>query len=89
MAAERDELVQELLQRQGTLWERLRRGIEAVRAEQLRGSERADYYFERWLSLLTDYEQTIDKLRELGVDEVLLRGPAQQRRAAIPGDVEP
>ena len=67
--------IDELLKKKDTLWKRLQKGRETIRAEEGRNSGRADYYFEYWLSLLTDYEQSIDELRALGVAEEMLGGP--------------
>ncbi|MHB0876212.1 MAG: hypothetical protein ACYC5O_09230 [Anaerolineae bacterium] len=61
--------IQELLKRRNDLLPRLQKGRERIRLEDERGSERADYFLEFWLALLTDYEQTVDQLRTLGVDE--------------------
>ena len=72
MSAPDDSRTAELLQKNNELWERLRKGRETIRTAQEKGSERADYYFEFWLTLLTDYEQTVDQLRSLGVAEELL-----------------
>ena len=72
MSTGNDNRIAELLKKKEALWERLRKGREAIRAAQERKSEKADYYFEFWLTLLTDYEQTIDQLRTLGVAEELL-----------------
>jgi hypothetical protein len=66
--------IQELLKRRDDLMPRLRKGRERIRLEQERGGERADYYLEFWLTLLTDYEQTIDQLRALGADEAAIAG---------------
>ncbi|MGQ9555795.1 MAG: hypothetical protein ACUVWR_16980 [Anaerolineae bacterium] len=75
MSAGNDSRIAELLKKKETLWERLQKGRETIRTAQERGSERADYYFEFWLTLLTDYEQTIDQLRSLGVaEELLMKG---------------
>jgi hypothetical protein len=61
--------IQELLKRRDDLLPRLRKGRERIRLEDERGGERSDYFLEFWLTLLTDYEQTIDQLRALGADE--------------------
>lgn len=61
------ERAEQLLQKADILADRLRKGRVAIRAETQ--TERADYYFERWLALLTEYEQTVDELRRLGVPE--------------------
>lgn len=66
--------IQELLKHRDELAPRLRKGRERIRAEEERGGERADYLLEFWLTLLTDYEQTIDQLRALGVDEAQVTG---------------
>ena len=59
-----------LLQKRDKLLQRLRKGREVIRAEAEKGGgDRADQYFEVWLSLLTDYEQTMDELRALGVPD--------------------
>ncbi|NPV08868.1 MAG: hypothetical protein HPY83_13020 [Anaerolineae bacterium] len=65
--------IEELLDKAATLAERLGKGRSVIRAEEEQGGERADYYFERWLSLLTDYEQTVDELRRLGAPEERIR----------------
>jgi len=64
--------IEELLAKKATLCQRLRKGREVIRAEREKGGERADYFFEYWLSLLTDYEQTVDRLRDLGAAEELI-----------------
>jgi hypothetical protein len=61
--------IEELLKRRDDLMPRLRKGRDRIRVEEERGGERADYFLEFWLTLLTDYEQTIDQLRALGADE--------------------
>ncbi len=69
MNEEQTERVEQLLAKATTLAQRLDKGRGAIRGEEDRGSDRADLYFEKWLSLLTDYEQTVDELRRLGVGE--------------------
>ena len=69
MATNGADKIQELLKRRDDLLPRLQKGRERIRAEDERGGERSDYFLEFWLTLLTDYEQTIDQLRALGADE--------------------
>lgn len=73
MNANESSRTEELLSKAGTLAGRLHKGRAAIRAEEVQGGERADYYFEHWLSLLTDYEQTVDELRRLGTPEDRIR----------------
>lgn len=69
MATNGTDKVQELVRRRNELLPRLQKGRDRIRMEDERGGERADYYLEYWLTLLTDYEQTVDRLRALGVGE--------------------
>jgi hypothetical protein len=65
--------VEELLEKAAVLATRLQKGRAAIRSEEAEQGERADYYFERWLSFLTDSEQTVDELRRLGAPEEKIR----------------
>ncbi len=67
-----EERVGELLESAAALAGRLEKGRAAIGAEP--DTERADWYFERWLSFLTEYEQTIDELRRMGVPTERLAG---------------
>jgi hypothetical protein len=69
LATAADSRVVELLKKKDELAERLRKGRDSIHAANEKGSDKADYYFEFWLSLLTDYEQTIEQLRKQGVPE--------------------
>jgi hypothetical protein len=73
--------VEELLKRMIELEPRLRNGRERIRAEEEQGGDRADFLFEFWLTLLTDYEQTIDRLRKMGVCEETIAAAAQPGEA--------
>lgn len=73
--------IAELLVKKDELEERLRKGRDTIHAAEDKGSERADYYFEFWLSLLTDYEQTIEQLRALGAPEESLARTSQAPEA--------
>ena len=64
-----DTRVAELLKKKDELAERLRKGRDSIQVAAEKGSDKADYYFEFWLSLLTDYEQTIEQLRAHGAPE--------------------
>ena len=72
MSEDEASAVEELLAKKATLCQRLRKGRKAIRSERERGGGRADYFFEVWLSLLTDYEETVDRLRRLGVPEEVI-----------------
>ena len=67
--ADQEARVEELLQKQDRLRQRLQKGREVLSSETDDGGEKADQHFEYWLTLLTDYEQSIDQLRALGVRE--------------------
>lgn len=69
MADDTQARVRELLAKRDSLVPRLSKGRERIRIEQDRGGDKLDYYFEFWLALLTDYEQTMDSLRKLGVSD--------------------
>lgn len=69
MADDTQARAQELLVKRDSLVPRMSKGRERIRIEQDRGGEKLDYYFEFWLALLTDYEQTMDSLRKLGVPD--------------------
>ncbi len=64
-----------MLQRAAGLAQRLENGRAAIGREA--DTERADYYFERWLALLAEYEQIIDELRRMNV-------PNERLMAAVP-----
>ena len=66
---------EQLLERAQNLADRLAKGRGAIRAET--DTDRADYFFERWLALLTEYEQTLDELRRLGVAEERVEATAK------------
>lgn len=67
MGSSDEERTEQMLEKADSLADRLAKGRVAIRAES--DTDRADYYFERWLALLTEYEQTIDELRRMGVPE--------------------
>jgi len=69
---DREERIRQLIDKKDRLAGRLEKGRAAIRAEEARGGEKADFYFEYWLALLTDYEQTIDELRSLGAADGLI-----------------
>lgn len=71
---EREGQIESLLSKAGALAARLDKGRAAIQTAQANDSERADFYFEHWMAILLDYEQTVDQLRRLGVsDEDLTR----------------
>ena len=77
MSAGEAERAEQLLRKVSTLTERLDKGREVIRATADTDTDRADYYLEHWLGLLTDYEQTVDELRRMGVSEERLLAAAK------------
>lgn len=69
MSASQEERAGQLLAKVSNLADRLEKGRAAIQEAVDADTDRADYYFERWLGLLTDYEQTVDELRRMEVPE--------------------